>query len=423
MSSLRAGFGTADLSASIAGAELVGYANREGGATGAHDPLLARAMVLEAGGARVAVCGLDLCYVGEDVVAAARDRLESRSLVSPDALFVSASHTHSGPHDADPAAFPGGLPALIEAAVAQACERLEPARIGAGYGMVDGVAVNRRRLEEPIDPCLMVVRVDSAAGRPLGVWYGYACHPVVLGPDNRLASADWVGSCSRALESQLGDGAVAVFGQGACADVNPMTDAVRARLAAGPTVSSAGFLYSGSADGVPWEIGDRTGGTFAEADHIGAVVAAEALRVHRGIAVGDAERVWARRLLAELAAERPLTPEIDPEHPCHEWDGGVRARREQPLETMLLGVDGPGILLAGQPGEVFVQTGVSLRRELRAAGFAHSFVVGCANGWRLYLPPREAFADGGYEVDWARVLGLPERLQDDFRTLVRAALA
>jgi hypothetical protein len=71
---------------------------------------------------------------------------------------------------------------------------------------------------------------------------------------------------------------------------------------------------------------------------------------------------------------------------------------------------------------VFAQTGVDLRRRLRMAGVRHPFVVGYANGWRAYLPPADAFAEGGYEVDWARAMRHPERLQDDVRALVVGAL-
>ncbi len=77
----------------------------------------------------------------------------------------------------------------------------------------------------------------------------------------------------------------------------------------------------------------------------------------------------------------------------------------------------------GQPGEVFAETGVGLRRELREAGVRHLFVVGYANGWRAYLAPRSAYSEGGYEVDWAVAIRHPETLQDDIRALVVGALA
>jgi neutral ceramidase len=404
---LRAGFGKVELVGAAAGVELVGYANREGGALGVHDALHARALVLEADGERVALCAVELCYVQEDVVAAARDRVAGRRLVPADALLVAATHTHSGPYDADPAAFPEGLDVLIEQAVAQACERLEPARVGVGWGTLHGHSISRRRLEDPVDPALLVLRVDAADGRPLGLAHAFGCHPVVLGPDSRLVSGDWPAACCRRLEAALGDSAVALFLQGGSGDVNPLTAGVRAQLDEGRAVAAQVDDYYGTSTPA-WEIGDRRGGTVADA----------ALRVRRGIAADGSGGVWTRRLELEL----PSSPAVEPgamtvghHHP--------RVPRGTPLEVMLVGLDGPGLVLVAQPGELFVESAVELRRALRAAGVRHPFALGCANGRRVYLPPRSAFLDGGYEVEWARTNGMPETLQDDVRALVLAALA
>ena len=420
MSELRAGFGKIELPVP-AGVELVGYPNREGPATGVRDPLHARALVVEDGGGRhVALCALDLCYVMEDIVAAARKRLAARGLVPADALFVSATHTHSGPHDADPTAFPDGLDALIEQAVAQACERLEPARIGAGMGYVHGHAINRRRLEDPVDPALPVVRVDAADGRTLGLVHAFGCHPVVLGPDSRLVSADWPGESCRRLEVALGDGAVALFLQGASGDVNPLTEGMRARLDEGRVVVSTAQLdhYYGP-DEPPWQIGERIGGTDTELELLGGAVADEALRVHRGIATDADGAVWTRRLAVAHGDGPPAIAPTALTVGHHQ----PRVAPDTPLEVMLLGLDGPGVVLVGMPGEPFADTGVELRRALRAAGARHPFAIGQANGRRAYLPPAHAFADGGYEIQWAQTNGFPQTLQDDIRAAVLAAVA
>jgi hypothetical protein len=102
------------------------------------------------------------------------------------------------------------------------------------------------------------------------------------------------------------------------------------------------------------------------------------------------------------------------------WEGGEipLVAPGEALEIMMVGIEGPGIVLVSQPGEVFGETGVRLRRELRQAGVRHPFVVGYTNGWRAYLPPARAFPEGGYEVSWAQRLGVPETLQDEIRVAV-----
>jgi hypothetical protein len=420
----RAGLGKVELSTSVIGAELMGYANRVGGAVSVHDPLYARALVIECAGQRVALCSLDLCAVNEDIVAAARQRVERESGIAAANVFVSATHTHSAPHDDDARCWPGGLDAQIAAAVAQACGRLAPARVGAGWGLLHGHALNRRRLEDPVDPAVFVMRIDDAGGAPLGVYYGFACHPVVLGPDNLEVSGDWPGTTGRILEEDLGPGVVAVFAQGACADVNPFTEGVRQQFAEGRTVRvqlEELSYYGGHAqDHGEFDVGDRLGGTFAEAEHLGRAVADEVLRVHRGVATREVTRVWTRQVVvprigeAALAGARGVAP--------LGGHGVPRAALDAPVEVMMLGIDGPDVVLLGQPGEVFSETGVDLRRRLREAGVRHPFVVGYANGWRAYLAPSCAYPEGGYEVDWAVAMHHPETLQDDIRALVAGAL-
>jgi neutral ceramidase len=406
----RAGFAKVEISTSVIGAELMGYGNREGGAVAVHDPLYARALVVERGSERVALCSVDLCAIDEDVVGASRARIESECGVAAGSVLVAATHTHSGPHDDDAACWADGLDARIAAAVAKACERLTPARVGVGWGTLPGQAVNRRRLEDPVDPAVLVVRIDDAAGAPLGMLFGFGCHPVVLGPDNRDVSADWPGHAAAVLEEALGQGAVAVFAQGASGDVNPLTAGVRERVAAGEEITTEvpGTSYYGR--GATYEIGDRRGGSFAEMRRMGDEVAAEALRAWRGIVPGAVGGVWTRQLM--LAAGKV----------CADPPGGHRRPRvapDQPLEVMLLGVD--DLVLVGLPGEAFARTGVTLRRALRLTGARQPFVVTHANGRRGYLPPADAFAEGGYEVDWARAMGHPETLQDDIRALVLGA--
>src|SRR6185436_17315773 len=179
----QAGFAKVERSSpAMVGAELFGYSNGEAGASGIHDPLFARALVLEHDGERVVLCGLDLGAIGEDVVAAARERIAASAGIPSECVFVSTTHTHSGPADDDAQCWPQGLDAQIADCVAQACERLTPAAVGAGWGMLHGHSFNRRRFEDEVDPAVLVLRVDDLDGKTLGLYYGFGCQAVVLGP-------------------------------------------------------------------------------------------------------------------------------------------------------------------------------------------------------------------------------------------------
>src|SRR4029077_3313584 len=92
-----------------------------------------------------------------------------------------------------------------------AVERLQPARVAAGYGRVEA-NVNRRekqpdgsvRLgfnpEGPSDESVSVMRVDDLTGNPLAVLFGYGAHPVTMGPLSKRLSPDFVGPARRLVE-------------------------------------------------------------------------------------------------------------------------------------------------------------------------------------------------------------------------------
>ena len=116
---------------------------------------------------------------------------------------------------------------------------MAPVRIGTGWG-VAYLGHNRRAImldgqprmfwrdetllpSSPVDPTVGVIRLDRRDGTPLAILVNYACHPVVLGPDNLSYSADYPGVMRDTIEDSL-KGSTAFFLQGAPGDINPYYD-------------------------------------------------------------------------------------------------------------------------------------------------------------------------------------------------------
>src|SRR5215207_7491452 len=93
---LRAGAAKADITPPV-GHPMWGYAaRRDAPSVGVLDPLQARALVLAAGGRRVALVSLDLGRAPtRDSTAAIRARVKEAAGVGH--IFLVASHTHHGP--------------------------------------------------------------------------------------------------------------------------------------------------------------------------------------------------------------------------------------------------------------------------------------------------------------------------------------
>ena len=218
-----------------------GFEDRLEPASSTLDPLYARVLVLEAGGKRLAIVTLDL---GRSFGEPALDQLQTevRKSSGISCLLVSASHTHSAPNVKDE--YTGNPPewerrALdsIAAAISDAANHLQEARIGVGTGSVL-IGHNRLKVNDdgtvawfernptmiptsPVDPMVTVLRIDTAQGDPLAILINYACHPVVLGSDNPQYSADFPAITNRVVEKSLGGNVESFFVQGAPGDINP----------------------------------------------------------------------------------------------------------------------------------------------------------------------------------------------------------
>jgi len=218
-----------------------GFESRLDPAESTLDPLYARVLVLEAESRRLAIVALDLGRsFGEASLDGLRQSVRNSSGIS--CLLVSASHTHSAPivkdeYTSAPPEWEQRALQRIASAIAQAVNQLQDARLGAGTGAVY-IGHNRLPLRAdgtygwfernptmiptaPVDPTVTVLRVDSSDGSPLAILVNYACHPVVLGPDNRQYSADFPAAMNRTVEAAFGGRAMSFFLQGAPGDINP----------------------------------------------------------------------------------------------------------------------------------------------------------------------------------------------------------
>jgi len=416
---LRAAFGRADITPKI-GCRLMGYGNRASGATAVHDRLFARALVLEAAGEQWALISCEFCYLNVATVQEIRKTIQQRSGIAPSNVFLATTHTHSGPNDRDVDAWERPLADLVTDAVAMAVERLQPARIASGYGMLYGYSINRRWIDRPVDPGVGVIRIDSATGQPLGLVTNFACHAVVMGPDNLQISADWPGHACAKLEATLGNGATCLFLQGGAGNINPLVAGVRQALQSGRTVVSIGDIsayYGPQSSQDRYNIGNRTGGTFAEVAELGDAFAAEVLNIYRGLQPDLLNRApWTEQITVKAVADSDEPAGEKPARAPSVADYETLFAAGLPTEIMLFQIG--DALLVGQPGEVFSETSVLLKSQLRALHYQTPLLVSYANGWFSYLPEPEDFPEGGYEVGRAYGMGVSRHYQPRVRAAV-----
>ena len=208
---------------------LIGYGDRSKGNIGVHDDLTATALVLDDGMTRVAIVALDILTINEFIVDRIRARLTSTE------ILLCCSHTHSGPIAyADERSsrqnrnYINSLVDNIVEAVNEAQANIKPAYLEYSSGdaniginrrekMPDGHMEIGRNPDGARDKSVQVISVFTDSR--IATIVNYACHGTILGPDNLLTSADWIGVMRDKVEEELGG--LTLFLQGAAANINP----------------------------------------------------------------------------------------------------------------------------------------------------------------------------------------------------------
>jgi len=345
---------------------------------GVLDPLLAKAIVLQADDAKLAIVGMDL---GRGPTPAMMSRI--RSLVAPrgiDRVLICGSHTHHGPvieltdepglgggKFDDAAEYSRKLPDLIAEAILEADEKLEPVALRvSGRDLKFNRNRHAKRDPKPVDPRLTVARFDRPDGTPLTVLVHFAAHPVMRSGEVLKFSADFPGVMRAVVEKELN--APCVFIQGAAGDLSPNPQ---------PGVHGAD------------DFGRALGLQVIEL----ARSAAKVPPIAPSIAAEEQRHAFSTRINLKSAVNlffygRVFFPELARSF-FKEFADGMKPE----TTTAILGDE---LAIVGLPGEPFCRHALRLRER---AGVPHALIFGYCNGHFLYFPTIEAAAEGGYGAD------------------------
>jgi hypothetical protein len=191
-------------------------------ATAVHDDLYARALVLEAGDASVALVALDLIGLFHDDVVKIRDEVRHRHPeIGVGSILIASTHTHAGPDVIGLWTPPGrsvdsGYVARVREraadAVAEAWEKRRPARLSFVSTDLPELVTDSRR-PVVIDPSALLMTVEPRdGGDAIATLLDFASHPESLGRENTLLSSDYPSAARRRLEREFGG--VALFFSG-----------------------------------------------------------------------------------------------------------------------------------------------------------------------------------------------------------------
>jgi hypothetical protein len=372
----------------VVGLPMMGFGGRV--ARDVLDPLHVRAVVFNSTGGSVALVVYDLLFpFAEHLNRKISQRI--RESTGVDQVIFSATHTHSGPeiHWTPPKQeaeeldelpdFEQKIIAKTIETVAMAWSRLQPVKLGVGWGTAD---VSYNRLEKlagggvsmkwanhekapmgPVDQALAVVRIDNLSGQPLAVLVNYACHPVIHGkPDaNLMYSADFPGVLCQKVNERLPGDPECIFFNGACGNINP--------------------YYAHSVEDPKPRL-EEVGGELAD----------EVVRVAEGIATKAYPEAQVQSRIEHYATPGRWATGADSSQTGKRAARIKKRQRELNLPLSMVLIT-PEIGFVGLPGEFFFE----FQHQLRAqAPVDFLFVTGYTNASHGYFPTVQAAATGGY---------------------------
>ncbi len=412
---LKAGFDRRDISPREP-LQLAGYPHVRRISTGVHDPLLATAAYLTDGNRQVVVLALDILLLSPPRAAAWRQEIAEHLQMERRDVFLSATHTHSGPVSSDFCGWrkpdlPGADEAYLTfvqqetlAAALGAKKAAQPAEAAWLTADAKGVGGNRLADDGPADPEVGLLAIREPRGGALfGLLSVYAMHPTVLHEDSTLVSSDFPHYAREVLRERWGDTLTVAYMQGTSGNQSPrryvtgqtfaeaerlgrmLGERIAAALDALPDDRFQAEFVVGSAERMV-KLPERNVPSLPEAEaHLKAAYATlEALRRdgsgHAAVRTAECSTFGAEAMVqqARAAAEGRLQEVLAAHNPI-------------PLQVLRLG----DVCLVGICGECFVEFGLELKRLSPVPLHVATLVNGSLQG---YIVTPEAAAEGGYEA-------------------------
>lgn len=378
---LKAGFAKIDITPGDP-VMLYGYASRKTPSEGIHDPLSARIAVFENNGKRVVFVSSDLGSYGADVYKSVKESLMEKYGLKESEIFLSTIHSHSTPilsldkENFFPAnvKYTEDLSNKIVNGTGDAIRSLRPVQTGTGTGY-SPVGSNRREMKPDgsitlgrnpygiTDKEVLVMKISTPEGNPVGAIFDYATHSTSLGAKNMQVSGDVLGLSAQFVEKILGKDVISPVFAGASGNIDPW------------------YRVLPEFNNEP--------GWIPEPVLLGTLLGEEVVTVFRNIkeTTSGGEIKTAFKTIE-----------------CQRKKADSNDQSRQPDQPATVPVN---ITVARIGDAAFIGFNVEMITEIgmkikAASPFKSTFIITHCNGSSGYLPPLELYKEGGYEVQATR---------------------
>ena len=396
---MKLGVATVDITPPV-GVMLMGYGPRPSESVG--HLLRAEALACEGkDGGWILICA-DVCAFSSPLATVVRSEIGSRTGLVPEAVMLTATHTHSGPYVTDAlwnerseleSAYFKALHDKLVMVAEQAWRARSPGTLTYAKTTAPDLGSNRRvqksdgtwsnEWSDPegrhtgyYDPAVELVGVRRENNSLQALLVNFGCHPVCFGAQNRAISGDYVSYLKDSLEAE-GKADTVLFTVSGHGNVDPLT-CVQADVEA---VRNMGRKL---AEIVSWALP-----SLAKVDDSGVAAVYEP---------------WTFNTTWKLTGRR--------------LNFYPHAARGTLVSTGVSALAAGEVVLLGLPGEAVSEYREKFRQR---SPFAHTLLVSLANDFVGYLPSDEILMQGAYEAELSPLNPIEESLSSRVDAALRGA--
>lgn len=412
-----------------------------------HDPLFAKAIVLEKGTSVIAIVVVDICIMNKVFLDKVKSVIGKQTAIDYENILISSTHTHAAGSVAAVYLTPADelyekkIQPLIVLAVKKAKGNMRPAKTGFGSvdvpehvrcrryfmssdfeaynpvkGVFDQVKTNPFGSEHLVDRAvadpdteLSYLAIKGLDDKWIALLGNYSLH-YVGDWDNGTISADYFGEFAKSIHQKFEaeDDFVAMMSNGTSGDVNIWEYKESGRYPKGDFKKSA-FIGNDIANkvlqsiqNIQWDLLPDLVTEYAEL--LCKVVkpnSQELIDAIQKVSASNYENLQVTQvnqdgLKSLYAREQVLLNEL-PDHQIFS------------LQAIKIGRG----IIGGMSGEIFAETGLWLKKQSPLRNY---FTIGLANGNCGYIPPAHEIKRGGYETWRSRICNLEPDTESRVKT-------
>lgn len=382
---------------------------------GVHDDLFCNILILNDGTTEVCMMGFDFVGLKYTTCNDIKKRVSEKVGIPASNIVMWGTHTHSGPDTC--MRMYHGIDEIIDKYLDETAEKIttgiskiakefKEVTLKSGKKEVFDLSFNRRLVRKdgsvvmnfeefeiddivgttgPIDPELQVLSVWDSNESMMAVLVNFTLHPAILVGLDWMISRDYINDLDNVLLLNYGEDTVVLFANGAEGNINHL-DYKRPDQ----------WRDFRETERIGRKLGEYSVEAINDSNEIIGPMKFVSSTVHFPLrTITGEERAW-----ADMVIERDKDKAEDmfdgiPDKTYAKMIKGMLARPDKEFETVLQAMAIDDFAFVTFPGEVYVEFGLAVKGM---SDYTNTMIIGLANSQSGYIPKKEAFPQGGYEV-------------------------